>query len=153
MAHALSGCEKELAVRLADLFRDLRLSLNKQREILTLLEEIALRENRSMMALLQDEAVQSILSDGDADRNQRSAALRRWLKRRRYPEISRAEAEFEAALRDLPLGEGVQLIPPRHFESQIYGLSLQFKTRSELSRQNRRIGEMLAHPGLEKLLS
>lgn len=153
MARTLSALDHDLAVALTRLFSDLRLSLNKQREVLTLLREIALREERTAADVLNDAAVQSILGDAEADRNQRAAALRRWLRRRRYPAVSRAEAAFTEAVRDLPLGEGVQLIPPKGFESPVYTLSLTFKSRSELADRNRRIDEILSHPALKTVLS
>ncbi len=153
MARTLSALDPDLAVALARLFRDLKLSLGKQREVLTLLQEIASREERTEADVLDDDGVQSILGDAEADRNQRAAALRRWLRRRRYPAISRAEAAFNEAVRELPLGEGVQLIPPKGFESPVYSLSLTFKSRSELSDRNRRIGEILSHPALRTILS
>ncbi len=153
MARTLSVLDSDLAVALVRLFSDLRLSLNKQREVLTLLQEIALREERTAADVLNDAAVQSILGDPEADRNQRAAALRRWLRRRRRPAVSRAEAAFTEAVRELPLGEGVRLIPPKDFESPVYTLSLAFKSRSELSDRNRRIGEILSHPALGTILS
>ncbi len=153
MARTLSSLDAEPAARLTDLFSELRLSLNKQREILTLLEEIAAREDRTIVDILREDAPQSILKDADADRNQRAAALRRCLRRRRYPAISRAEAAFTDNLRDLPLGGGVQLIPPPHFESPVYTLSITFKSPSELTHRRRRVGEILSHPALEKILS
>jgi ParB family chromosome partitioning protein len=153
MARTLSTLESGLAVTLTRLFADLSLGLNKQREVLSLLQEIALREDRAMADLLRDDAIQSILSDPDADRGQRAGALRRYLRGRRYPAISRAEAAFRETAATLPLGQGIQLIPPRHFESPVYSLSIGFSSLSELTDQHRRIGGMLSHPALKTLLS
>ncbi len=153
MAEALAVLDRDLAVTLTHLFCDLKLSLNKQREVLTLLQEIALREDRTVQNLLQDAAVQTIIGDTNADRNRRAAALRRSLRRRRYPAISRAEAAFAETVKDLPLGEGIRLTPPPHFESPAYSLSLTFTSLSELAERRRRLGEILSHPAAKTLFS
>lgn len=153
MAQTLAAMNQDLAIRLADLFFQLKLSLNKQREILGLLEEIALRENKTVMDILLEAHVRSILENPDADRNQRTEAFRRFLKRRRHPAITRAETAFTETLRQLPLPSGVRLNHPRHFESPEYVLSISFKSLSELSHRYRKTGEILSHPAFENLLN
>lgn len=153
MAHTLAGLDRDLAVSLTGVFVDLKLSLNKQREVLTLLQEIAMRENLAVSDLFNEAEIRSVLDDPEADRNQRAAALRRRLRRRRYPAVSRAEARFAETLRALPLGEGIRLTPPKHFESTAYTLSLSFTSPAGLSDRRRRIDDILSHPAFKTLFS
>ncbi|NJL59041.1 MAG: ParB N-terminal domain-containing protein [Desulfobacteraceae bacterium] len=56
------------ALAIAELFKQLTPSLNKQRELLTLLQEISIREDIPIRSLLND--VNDLLTDSEADRNQ-----------------------------------------------------------------------------------
>ncbi len=152
MAHALDQLDPEAGVELAGLFLALRLSLNKQREILSLTEEIAARDDITLPALLAREAIQAILTDENLDRPQKAGRLRLHLKRERFPRLTKAGETFEANLKHLKLGPGARLVPPKNFEGLVYTLDLQFKNRSELLERRATLDSILANPALEKML-
>jgi hypothetical protein len=117
---------------LAHIFDRLRLSLNKQREVLTLSTEIALREGLSLAEFFEDGPVKDIL-EADTDRNFITRELRRYLRHRRFPALSAAEDQFDVLVKGLKLEPGIQLIAPPYFESQTYAFHLQFKNMAELA--------------------
>ncbi len=82
-------------------FETLKLSLNKQKEILTIVKEISLREDIPILKVIKTDRVQKILSNEDLDRNQKIRKIRIYLKQRRFPVITAAEKEFENQLKNL----------------------------------------------------
>ncbi len=143
VALELNTLDIRTAVRLARIFTDLRLGLNRQRELLTLLSESAKREDRSVDDLLDDTEVKGVLDDADPDNTRRSARLRALLFRRRYPTISETSARFERLLKGLDLGPGVRLAPPANFEGTNYTLSISFDRIDQLVERGGRCLEAL----------
>jgi len=72
MANDLARLAPDTAVDFARLFEQLKLSLNKQKEIVTLMGEIACREGTSIRRVLACDTFQRILADEDLDRGQSS---------------------------------------------------------------------------------
>ena len=63
MAMELGIMPSDEALAVVKLFDSLKLSLNKQREILTFIREISLRETLSILDLLEDNRLKEILND------------------------------------------------------------------------------------------
>ncbi|MCK4860164.1 MAG: ParB N-terminal domain-containing protein, partial [Candidatus Omnitrophica bacterium] len=120
MALELGRLQIEAGECLAKLFQTLTLSLNKQREILSLVKEISLREDISILKVLENDILQKILTNKNLDRNQKIREIRIYLKQRRFPVITAAEKEFEKHVKKLKLGSGTKLIPPDNFEGTTY---------------------------------
>jgi ParB family chromosome partitioning protein len=152
MAAELAGMEAELAVDLAGLFRELRISLNKQREIVSLVMEIARREAVPAGQVLQEAQAVLLPKAHDLDRNQKAAHLRRLLKQRRFPALHAAEQNFHALRRRLNLGAAIQITPPRDFESIGLTLSAAIETPEDIARLRARLAELAEHPDFVMLL-
>ncbi|MEE8551915.1 MAG: hypothetical protein V3S72_01315, partial [Desulfobacterales bacterium] len=133
------------------LFGLLKLSLNKQREIITLINEIAHRDNISIQKVLQ--SLQKILNDENLDRNQKTRKIRIYLKQRRFPAITSAEQAFEKHVNKLKLGKGSKLIPPKNFEGTNYALSLYFNSLNELKEHKATLDKIVQDPGLAAILA
>ncbi len=151
IAQELQGMTDQESVAIAEMFRELNPSLNKQREILTLIKEIALRENISLSTLTGQ--FEDMIKDPDADKNQKIQKIRLCLKQRRYPALSRAEADFERVVKNLHLGSGLDLIAPKYFEGREYTVALRFKTLEELRQNASRLDRMMLDPGFIDTLS
>jgi hypothetical protein len=108
------------------------LGLNRQRELLTLLTEIARREEMTVSELLSETALRNLLSAPEIERSQKAGQLRSLLRRRRYPVMSAATAAFQELVRNLNLGPGVQLVPPGNFEGTTYTLAITFDRLDQL---------------------
>jgi ParB family chromosome partitioning protein len=142
----------EAADRLAKLFAALRLSLGKQRDIISLVKEIAKRESISRPALVNESWFSDIVHL-DADRTEKIRWLRSYLKQRRFPALAAAEAAFKDNLRSLELKSGMRMTVPRNFESPVYALQLEFKSADELSQHLRNLEKIIHNPVLETILS
>lgn len=136
----------------AILFYRLKLGLNRQREIITLVKEIAFRDDISIQDVLDEKGMQHILKNEDLDGSQKAGKLRIYLRQRRFPSITEAEKKFEAHAKKLKLGSGTKLIPPDNFEGTAYTLKISFKNLAELKHRKATFDTILRHPSLEKIL-
>ena len=152
MALELGRLQQEAGESFAKLFEILKLSLNKQKEILTLVKEISLREDISILKVLENNVLQEILTNEDLDRNQRIRKIRIYLKQRRFPVITTAEKEFEKQLKKLKLGNQTKLIPPDNFEGTTYILKFSFTNLIELKDRKATFDALIQNPCLEKIL-
>ncbi|MBW2100874.1 MAG: hypothetical protein JRG68_09015 [Deltaproteobacteria bacterium] len=153
MALELGKFERELGVAFANLFEDLKLSLSKQREIITLAQEISLRDDISIPDLFEENYLQETLSDEDLDRNQKAGRIRLYLKQRRFPSITAAEQRFEKYVKELKLDANTKLVPPRNFEGTLYSLSLSFKSLTELKDRQQALEKIIQNPAIEEILA
>ncbi len=151
MACEMDTFENDTAITLVKLFDDLKLSLNKQREIITLVKEIAIREDISMQDVLGGDALQQILNNSEPDRNQKSQKIRFYLKERRFPAITKNEKSFDALVKSLNLGNNVKLIPPRDFEGTEYNLNLSFSSLTELKSHKSLFDRLIQNSVIEKI--
>ncbi len=152
MAEELGRLAPDAASAFARLFRRLGLGLNRQREILSLVTEIAAREGRPVLEILTGHELEECLLDPAADRGHAAQQIRRRLHRRRFPAIRRAEESFETLRRRLDLGEGLQLTPPRDFEGTCFSLTLSFGSLEELLELRGRLDALARNPALSRIL-
>jgi len=152
MAGELEKMPTNFAIDLAQLFNEFKLSLNKQREILTLIKEIARRDSISEQAVLEDRQLQDIILDQDLDRGQKVRELRAYLRQQRFPQIVKAEANFENQRKQLNLGHDIKLIPPKEFEGTTYTVNLSFSSITQLKALHSKLDRILKHPGLKNII-
>ncbi|MGD1985030.1 MAG: ParB/RepB/Spo0J family partition protein [Desulfobacterales bacterium] len=140
------------ATALVRLFNQLKVGLNKQRELLLLLSEIAKREDIPIQQLIAEKPLQHILQNKDLDRAVQRQKVRSHLRYRRYPTLSKAEAAYQKHVQRLKLGKYIQLVAPRDFEGTTYAMTLHFKNRKDLSHLKEKIQSILDHPALGEIL-
>ncbi|MBW1893992.1 MAG: ParB N-terminal domain-containing protein [Deltaproteobacteria bacterium] len=152
MAMELGIMPSDEALAVVKLFDGLKLSLNKQREILTFIREISLRETLSILDLLEDNRLKEILNDKDLDRVQKTRMIRFNLKKRRFPAIVKIEQEFEAKRKRLNLVHGLKLIPPKNFESTEFMLTMSFKSLTDLKNLQTAFNNILEDSVLKQII-
>ena len=152
MAGELEKMPTNFAIDLARLFNEFKLSLNKQREILTLIKEISRRDSIPEQAVLEDRHLQDIILDQDLDRGQKVRELRAYLRQRRFPQIVNTEANFENQRKRLNLGQDIKFIPPKGFEGTTYTLNMSFSSITQLKTLHSKLDQILKHPGLKKII-
>jgi len=152
MALELEMLKKDEGSAFAVLYEKLKLSLNKQREILTHIKEIAIIENISIINLLTKSYLREIADDKDLDRSQKINKIRLYLKQRRFPEITRAEKELEIKIKNLKLGSSMKLIPPKNYDSSTYSLNLQFASIEQLIENKTALEKIIQNPILKDIL-
>jgi ParB family chromosome partitioning protein len=152
MAFSLARLKDDDAVGFAEIFNTLSLSLNKQREILTLTQEIATRDDISIQELLKEKEIKDLIVADTIDNGEKIRVLRQYLKRRRFPEITRAETVFANRVKKLKLGSNVQLIPPKNFEGSKYTLKLNFENLADLKKCKTTLDNLVQNQNLATIL-
>jgi ParB family chromosome partitioning protein len=152
MATDLKKMAPDCAVAFAQLFDEFKLSLNKQREIMTLVKEIARRDDISEQKVLEDRELQDIVLEQDLDRGHKARQLRIYLRQRRFPQIVKVETRFEYQRKQLNLGDDIKIIPPKDFEGTTYTVNLSFSSVTQLKALHTKLNQMIQHPGLKKMI-
>jgi hypothetical protein len=152
MALELVRMEPALAIDLAEIFRELRIGLNKQREMVSLITEIAQRETISGRQVLEEPQMAGVLQAADLDRSQKARQLRKLLRQRRFPALHAAEHHFQALRKKLKLGENMHLTPPQDFEGIGMTLSVVIESIEDIGRLRDKLDELAHHPVLERIL-
>jgi ParB family transcriptional regulator, chromosome partitioning protein len=148
---ALSDFAKEDALALAHLFERVPMGLNKQREILQNLKEIAIREDMEVRHVLEDDQLQAIVMDDALDGNQKARGIRLYLKKRRFPRIVEVETAFNDRLRRLGLGGDVQVAPPPAFEGSTITVTIRSNDLNSLKRAHHKLSEAIENPLIANL--
>jgi ParB family chromosome partitioning protein len=134
------------------LFDQLKLGLNRQRELLLLLEEISQREEIPIQQLMTEKPLNHILENTKIDRSIKRQKVRTYLRGRRFPTISKAETQYNAFVKQLKLGPNINLMPPKNFEGMTYTLTIRFDNRKELKNLTEKLEEIIHHPGFIEIL-
>jgi ParB/RepB/Spo0J family partition protein len=148
----LSGLSHEEALSFFELFRVLKLSQNKQREVITLVQEIAIRENLKPVEVLQSKEVRAILDRAELNRNEKSAKVRACLKRRRFPTLAKTEERYSKELKALKLNEHIHMTAPTFFEGGTHTLRMTFKSTKDFDERCKTLDAIAKNPALKKLL-
>jgi ParB family chromosome partitioning protein len=151
-ALALSDLQTKDAVLLANLFKSLRCSLNRQRQILTLVSEISLSEDISVHELLKASAIRMVIENPEMDKNRKTRIITDYLKRRRYPAIFASEEQFAQQVRELNLGNRLRLSAPPYFEGKTFGFTLQFDNLEELKTHCQKLNALVENPVLKEII-
>jgi len=152
MALKLGTLPSEAGARMVQLFCDLQLGLNKQQEIYTLVTEIAQREDLSIEDVLTDDLFRKTLKNEKLDRPQKGRRIRDFLKKKRFPNLMKAESKFREDVTKLKLGNHMKLIPPADFEGSLYSLNLKFRNLAELEECRGTLDRILEAPELKDIL-
>jgi len=131
----LKPYDKETISAFVTLFSKIRTGLNKQKEIITHLHEIAAREGNSISDIIESDDTSAILDNisSDMDDNRKGNLVRSMLLKRRYPHLTEAKERFAANSKKLDLKGGVRLDPPVDFEGREYTFTFKFSTVEELA--------------------
>lgn len=136
-----------------DIFAGLKLGLNRQKELITLVKEIAFKSDTTIKDVLQDKSVKEILMDEDKDRKEKQKALRLYLKQKRFPTIFKAESRLAEKIKSLKIGAGIKLVCPENFEGNTFVLNLFFKNFEELKIRKVSVDKMVNNPETKEIFS
>ncbi len=141
------------AERLAAFFQRYPAGLNKQREILQTIREIARRENTAVSVVLSEALNHLPAFSRGPDGNRVLQVLRTGLRKRRHPSLAAAEDRFSETRRRLSLPPGVRLDPPPYFEGEVYTLAIRFRNPDELARMRDAVSALLSCSDFHRLFS
>ncbi|MCF8068787.1 MAG: ParB/RepB/Spo0J family partition protein [Desulfobacterales bacterium] len=152
MALELGKLSPDTSRALSSFFNTYKMSFSKQKEILGLLNEIARRDDTTIIQVLNCDEITGIMDNSELDGNLKVSRIRQCLKKLRFPSITDAENAFLFNVKELQLPNSIKLIPPHGFEGANYSLSLNFKSIKELAGQSDEIIKLLNKPCLKNIL-
>jgi hypothetical protein len=109
----------------------LKLGENRLREVLTLLEEIARRNQCKEKDIVQRSEIQAVLSQKELTPSQKTERIKKVFTDLRYPKLNQLEKEFEKKRKDLNLPSNILLHHPPFFEGKRLKIEFQFETTDE----------------------
>lgn len=130
----------------------LKLGVNKIKDLLALLDEIALREQRPIHSILTDERIQALLHQEQTPTPQKADLVRRYLWEQRYPEFTKLEQAYQQAVKDLHVPTGVRLSTDRFFEDDRMAVEFRFRTPDELRQAAEGLVDLAGKSELQRLL-
>jgi ParB-like chromosome segregation protein Spo0J len=131
----------------------LRMSVSKQKEVLSLTRDIAGRDGLGIGEVLQAPDIRRIIDDDAIESNQKTALVRKMLKAIRFPNLSQAQAQYDEALRMLRFGPQIRLEPSPAFEGETHTMHIRFRNRQELEAAYLSLGRALRQPAIDALFS
>ena len=134
-----------------NLFSILKPGINKWREILELVNEIAARENTTQGNILSHDDIQKILIAPDQPKKYDD--IHEILYNLRYPVLSKMRRQIACALDKMELDEKTKFRFQDTFESNVLKLELKFQSEKELSQQVEKIFKALQSGSVEQLIS
>lgn len=152
MALELGRLDPAVGEGLVEFFGQLKVGLNRQRELLLLLKEIAKREDITILQLIAEKTLQKLLKNAELDRAVKRQKIRSFLRQRRFPNISQAEEKYAKLVKQLKLGNNINLIPPKDFEGPTYMMTLRFDNHEELHHLKEKFEKIIHHPSFGKIL-
>ena len=136
---------------LAALVIHLRWGYQKQREFLTGLKELALRQRVKPEKIITAPPLTDWLKRGDLSPQQKGEAIRKFLHEALFPVSTETEKEFNEKRARMKLDPRTQLTPPPFFEGGTYRLEVRFSEESELRESLDRIQRALESGCFEDL--
>ncbi len=149
----LTEVSHEDALSFLELFKVLKLSQNKQREVIALVQEIAIREELQPGEVLQCAEIGTILDRAELNKNEKGSKIRAYLKRRRFPTLTEAEERFSEELKALKLDEHIHMTGPPHFEGGPHTLRMTFRSIKDFEERRRVLDAIAKNPALRRLLA
>ncbi len=143
---------KQDRMALYKLLKQLRPSFNKQNEIIEIVSEISIREDKKVKDVIQSEEVKKILSCKRFSTPQKLEEIRIYFKERRYPQLTVLEENFNALKKDLKLPSKMKFYPPPYFEGDLYQINLSFSKISQLNKQIDILNKVVNSGKLRKIM-
>jgi ParB/RepB/Spo0J family partition protein len=128
----------------------LRPGVNKLRELLVNVEEVAARQGDTVAQILSREELKSV-TDSDAPRPLKIETARKALKKMRFPAVTAAEARIEGLLKSLGLPREIALHLPLYLEGDTIRVELRFKSAEGLKRLAEKLVEASDRDELDEI--
>jgi ParB/RepB/Spo0J family partition protein len=135
------------------LFSILKPGVNKWRDLLDLIDEVAARENTTQENIISRNDIQTILTSSDLPTPKRYDHIHKTLHNLRYPVLSNMTKQVARVLDEMELDEKTRLRFQDTFESNELKLELKFQSEKELSQQVEKIFKALQSGSVEKLIN
>ena len=151
VAVRLSGLNQQDRLAVFDLFGKIHLSFSKQKQVIEYLIEISLRDEVGISNITRSGPVVETLDNPDLSKPQKGESIREILRKRRLPELTQAEEQFQEIRRSLKLGRDIKLLASASFESDRFKIQFEVDSVKDLQKKIERLKKTGDEPGWEEL--
>ncbi|MGH7928941.1 MAG: hypothetical protein ACREQV_14225 [Candidatus Binatia bacterium] len=130
----LSGWSPSASAALGRLALTLKISENHLRDLMDWLEEIAVRDNRAIDAILADKVIADIETDPRLGRGDKLKRFKEEIRRRRFPRLARTEDTLRARISELKLQPEIMLSAPPGLEGGKLRVEFSASSQQDLRR-------------------
>jgi len=134
IAISFMNSSQEDRSKIFNLFDQLKLGKNRQKEFLRLLMDIKVITNKTISFILENENIQSIVQDKKLTLALKINRIKDVLKKLRYPNFTKIEEKFNCLKKELKLPPNIKFYAPPFFESEKYKFELNFKNQNEFAK-------------------
>ena len=124
-----------------------KLNANESRQVISNIEEIALRDLKSAQEVIA--AAEKEMGEEKKEKNE----LRRQLKRIRYPSLSKVEEKYRKEVDNLNLPKEVSLFINQFFEGNDIEFRIKVKSSEDLLKISSQLEYLCANGDMERLIS
>ena len=114
---------------------DLRLNFNQQLQYIDIINDISIKEDKSIADIMDEYQFSLLLKDRDINTPQKARAILNLLRTRRFPFLSKNEKDFDKKIKGLGLPYGISINHPPYFEGQDYRLEIVFRDGMDLKQK------------------
>jgi hypothetical protein len=143
-AKSLMDLEPDFADCAFNIIEALMLNFNQQSQFIEIMDDIADKEGRTPVQILEENPIRDVLESTALNKPQKAKRLLDELRSRRYPRWRRAEKRFKEKLGCLVLPERTRIDHPAYFEAPGYRLEMEFQHGDELMEKLRRLADLPA---------
>ncbi len=118
-----------------EIFNQLKLGKNQQRELLKLMNDISRRENIRVIEIIRRDLFQAILKEEKLSITLKLEKVKDLLRKYRFPHLHRVEEKFNQLKKALKLPPEILMSSPPFFEGDIYSMKLHFRDQDEFDKQ------------------
>jgi hypothetical protein len=129
---------------------ELQLGENQLKDFLDWLEEIALRDETAIQAVLGQREIRTALTTRGS-RNDKLKAVKTALRKMRYPRLTQLEASARAAVKALDLGRSVQILFPPAFEGDEITVTFHARNTQELQERLSRLQQRVDDGSFQRM--
>jgi ParB-like chromosome segregation protein Spo0J len=135
------------------LISTLKFGVNKLKELLIELDEIALRDSCPIHQILADQSIQDMFQHPDYPVPQKAEQIRQLIRAKRYPHLTTLEKTYRARLKRLHVPPGIRLQTDPTFEDDELAVSFRVQTPEHLQAFAAELLQLAQKPELQELLA
>jgi len=134
-ARTIMSIDKNSRSTLAKLISDLKLNINKQRQLIEYLVDLSEIKSMDINDILCEKKTRALVDNRNLNGPQKARALLSLLKSLRFPLLDSSEKEFNKRIDGLNLPKAVKINHPPFFESPNYTMEILFRDGKDLMKQ------------------
>ncbi len=152
-AKRITGFSIQASAMFLNVFSKIKASSSKQLEIITYVFEISARDGIKPETVLNDQNIQSILSNTDTPAGVKANEIRTFLYEKRFPSLFSTRQKVKEQIKALKLGNTIKLTPPENFEGPNYTLSFTAKNHKEFQSNIQKLNSISQNDRLKQIFT